>query len=291
MSRTREFLESAVLVVAILVCAALWSRTGLQAKDGPKEKHKCPLCGNEEVTFENTPEGAFAKFRFATVSSDPDLLKECILDFSDQDAAVMLKEKTTAASVQVASVIPNSCKTDGDKATLQIEVRGEAKKELAFVRKDGVWKLDLTPARNSAKVRDCMNNLRQLGTYTVMYTGKYGSDRYWPGPGIKILTDLFNLPTKETAICAGNYGLLLCKASGETWDDAHEKALRGDDSACTSYKCIDQQLDETTQPHWPIAWDKKPHPDGTRNVLFFSGSVSALTEEQFQTALALWPKK
>lgn len=293
MSRTREFFESAVLVVAILVCASLWSRTGLQAKDEPKEKHKCPLCGNEEVSFENTPEGAFAKLRFAIASCDPDLMRECVVGFSDKDAEDMAKHKNAQALFQMASASVKSCKIDGDKASLQVEVLGKVEKApVRVVRQEGIWKIDISEAQDGAKARDCTNNLRQLGTYIVMYVSKYGSDRNYSGPGIKILTDLFNLPSKEKAIASGNFGLLLCKVSGETWDDAHEKALGADDPACTSYECIDQKLsDGTTQPQWPIAWDKKPHPDGTRNVLRFSGSVQVMNEKDFQAALALWPKK
>lgn len=293
MRRSRELVECAVLVAAILGSATLWSRSGLQAKDEPKEKHKCPLCGNEEVTFENTPEGAFAKFRFALASGDGDLMMECVSGFTQKDAEDIKKHPGEGGLAKATAATLKSCKIDGDKATLEIAIAGQEKTEkLSAVRQDGVWKIDMSKARDGAKARDCTNNLRQLGTYIVMYVSKYGSDRYYPGPGVKTLTALFNLPTKETAIAAGNYGLLLCKVAGSTWDDAHEKALRADDPACCDYECIDQKIsDGLTQPQWPIAWDKKPHPDGTRNVLFFSGSVQVMDEKGFQAALALWPKK
>lgn len=314
MRANREVADSAVLVLAILASAFAFSRVGAQAKDEPKGA--CPICGGDAAGFENSPEGVYRKFQAAFVAGDVAMAKECVTSGNETTWEGFREVQGSQGLALLARMRLVGCKTDGDDSTLTVAYLGDKPAiDLQARRVDGAWRLDLgddewlmpltarlmatwapemvkrlDEARGRAKSRDCINNLRQLGTYTVMYVSKYGSDRDYSGPGTRLFTDLFNLPTQKEAIARGNHGLLLCKANGDTWNEEREAALKNDDPACMSYECIDVKISEgTTQPQWPIAWDKKPHPDGKRNVLFFSGSASEMTEEEFQQALQEWP--
>ena len=282
MRRNRELVEAVLMIVLIAGMTALWTGSRADAKDEPKPK--CPLCGNEEVSFENTPEGAFAKMRFVLATGSVSLLRECVTGVPEEDFAKLEKELKKPDLLQALKGELKSCKVDGDKATLVVSSGRDSERDMQAVKVDGVWRIDLSEMRRAPRSTSCVNNLRQLGVYMVMYISKYGSDRDYSGPGVKLFTDIANLPTPEQAIMKGNEGLLICPESGDKLDI---DLIRKDDPACTSYECIEVQIsDGTTQPQVPIAWDKKPCHDGKRNVLFFSGSVQSMTEEEFQALRA-----
>lgn len=318
MRRDSEIAESIVLLMAILASTLALSRMRAHAEDEPKASHGCPVCGDAGATFDDTPEGVFRKFVAAFVAGDVEMAQACVLEGSEDTWEGFRELQRGLGLAPLVRMRVVDCKADGDHATLTIGHPGEKPTlELEATHTDKGWRLDLggddwllslsarimttwapavtgqlEEARAKVKVKDCGNNLRQLGTYTIMYVSRYGGDRHYSGPGVKLLTDLFNLPTPKDSIARGGYSLLLCKANDETWDDARETALRKDDPGCTSYECIDTTIsDATTQPDWPIAWDRKPHPDGTRNVLYFSGSVRERSEEEFQGDLKLWPHR
>ena len=73
-----------------------------------------------------------------------------------------------------------------------------------------------TPARRrAAMMKDCENNLRQLGAYTTIYVARYGSGReYPPAPGYGFLDTLRRVPDEQTAIAAGQHGLFVCRVTG-----------------------------------------------------------------------------
>lgn len=130
--------------------------------------------------------------------------------------------------------------------------------------------------------RDCVNNLKQLGVYAVMYVSKYGSDRDYSGPGQKLFSDLFELPDRKSSICGENFGLLVCKRCGD--DKILERLQKGEWEAM-SYECWEGQVsDGGTRPDVPIAWDRTACHDGKRNVLFFDGHVSTMTDEELEAA-------
>ncbi len=249
---------------------------------------ECPLCG-QQATFDDTPEGAFQRLRMALLRRDEALLRECAIlppGVTPEKALGSAKGLWRTFMSQVTKT-----KVEGDRATLTVmNVRSEPD-SIPCVRQDGVWKIDLTAgtvvAKGSAE-RDCLNNLRLIGTFMVMWCVKYGDDRTYPGPGMKLVTDLFAHPKAATAICRGNEGLLLCKASTEK--NTPESVRRGDPD-CTSYGITETPLsDATTSPDTPIMWDKSPVHDGKRNVLYFSGAAEALTEEEFQALMKKFQK-
>ena len=133
----------------------------------------------------------------------------------------------------------------------------------------------LSAARLSAKKRDCTNNLRQLGTYTIMYVTRYGSDRHYPpAAGEGFFNTLRNTPNASQAIARGSDGLFVCKAHG-TRPSSTALDYREPGSGLPGRRVSDA----LTQPQWPIACDRTNNHsvDGTDdiNILFFSGSVSA----------------
>lgn len=250
---------------------------------------ECPLCG-QEATFENTPEGVFRKYRLALLTQDASLLREALVEDPNLHLDAYVKLDHPLLSLVTGEVKASA--PEGDHASVWVEAKGKKQGEMPCLRKDGVWRLDLMQglikARGEAIRRDCVNNLRQLGTYMVMWTCKYGNDRIWPGPGLKLVVDLFAHPDPASAICRGNKDLFLCKATTDT--NTAESVQKGDPD-CTSYEITETKMsDAETTPDTPIMWDKTPVHDGWRNVLFFSGAVKTVHEEDFQALMKKFGK-
>lgn len=288
MSKLPRTAESIALVGAILISVTIWSSLG--ADEGDAKPHDCPFCGTKGVTFDNTPEGAFQKMKLAVAGCDANLLRECVVGMDDAGFEKMTKRERW--DVAFGRLPLKGCHVDGDKATIETAAEGRAF-ALAAVRDDGVWKIDMAslrniPISNSARDSDCVNNLRMLGTYIVMYVSKYGNDRDFPGPGQRLLSDLFTLPDAPRAIGRGVEVILTCKRAG---DEGALDRLKNGEWDAMSYECWEGQVsDARTPPDAPIAWDKTPCHDGKRNVLFFSGSVSRMTEEELGAALQRHPE-
>lgn len=232
----------------------------------------------EVPAFANSPEGAFARAKLGILAKDEAILREATTVTDEKELKEILGNQ------KLLSLDIGSIEIAGDKATLHVTFEGREGITLEAVRVDGKWKIDPAAARAEAECRDCVNNLRQLGTYIVMWVSRYGEDRLYPGPGPDLFFDLFTKPTPEQSIMQGSEALLLCRASGET---NTPEGVRAGDLTCTSYECISQKLaDGVTDPQQPVAWDKRPVHSGKRNVLFFSGSVSTMDEAEFQALLA-----
>ncbi len=133
----------------------------------------------------------------------------------------------------------------------------------------------LAAARKSAKKRDCTNNLRQLGTYVVMYVTKFGADRnYPPATGQGFFNTLRNIPNATQAIARGNDGLFVCKVYG-TAPSPTNMDYRQPGPGLPGGRVSDG----LTQPQWPIGCDRTNNHDvnaqDDMNIVYFSGSVSA----------------
>ena len=72
----------------------------------------------------------------------------------------------------------------------------------------------LSATRRKGRTRSCTNNLRQLGTYLVMYVSKFNHRAYPPAAGEGFLDTLRNTPNTAQAIVRGNDGLFVCKVRG-----------------------------------------------------------------------------
>ncbi|GEM_PF-3052221 len=117
----------------------------------------------------------------------------------------------------------------------------------------------LAAARKSSPQRDCRNNLRQLGTYLVMYESKYQA--YPPtGPAF--------MPTLRGFVGPGQDGLFVCKSYG---------SVPG--PGVTDYRgpAAGVVLDANTPASTPVIADCLNNHAGSSGgiqVLSFDGSVS-----------------
>lgn len=252
--------------------------------DKPRD---CPLCGGHDVTFDDTADGTFKEFRFAVVTRDVDLLRRCT-DVADEKFLAGLKTPEDWQGLLVtAGSDADVAKMDGDRATIRVHAK-KGDIDLALARTGGAWRIVFGPLldaiRGEGTDRDCTNNLRQLGTYIVMWVSKFGNDRIYPGPGLKLLTMLTE--PKTDILGKGNERLFYCGASGDPFD---AEAIRRGDAAAIGYECCETAIvDGKTPVNAPIAWDKKPCHDGKRHVLLFCNAVETMTEEQFQEARKRW---
>ncbi len=132
----------------------------------------------------------------------------------------------------------------------------------------------LSVARKSSHKRDCVNHLRQLGTYVVLYATKFGSARdYPPAPGHGFYETLSRVPTPGAALTRGDDSMASCpvlrRATHPSVIDYREPGpgLPGG-----------RLRDGLTQPQWPIACDRPTNHDPSGqddiNIMFLSGSVS-----------------
>jgi prepilin-type processing-associated H-X9-DG protein len=159
----------------------------------------------------------------------------------------------------------------------------------AFRRLENILKPRFEGARDKTPDRDCANNLKQLGLYIVLWVSKFGKETTYPGPGMKLLFELFNHPNQKESIVAGAYSLLVCRRAKTKRPTAESVAACDPD--CSSYDCTKDQLKDSHPPGKPIVWDKKPVHDGKRNVLLFDGSVREFSEEEFKKALQKYEGK
>ncbi|MBI3098477.1 MAG: type II secretion system protein [Planctomycetes bacterium] len=73
----------------------------------------------------------------------------------------------------------------------------------------------LASARKSAKKKDCVNNLKQLGVSLALYVDRFGSGRSFPAsPGAAFWNVLRTIPTPATSMLPDNDGLYVCKVKG-----------------------------------------------------------------------------
>ncbi|GEM_PF-6948841 len=228
---------------------------------------------DEMPAFADTPQGAFGRMKLGILAKDPAILRDATTITDDKTIQEILAAQPLL-SAEIASV-----ELSGDQATLEVTCPHHPDITMAASRIDGRWKIDPSLFREQTQCRDCVNNLRQLGTYLVMWCSKFGEDRTYTGPGPNLFLDLFSQPTPEQAIARGCAELVHCQVSDPNFSP--ERVMAGDPSAM-SYECTSQQIsDGSTDPMAPIAWDRAPVHDGHRNVLYFCGAVSTVTEAEF----------
>lgn len=146
------------------------------AEDSPT----CPLCGNKDVKFENTPEGAFQKFRFAVAALDAAMILECT-NVDEADATELLKEGRSRWEVLGVHVV--SSKVDGDHAVLTVAEKAGREQPIDVVKTNGVWKLQVARSRIGANSTSAMAMLKQLvateGVWRQTDSDRNGAQDYW----------------------------------------------------------------------------------------------------------------
>ncbi|MGN6554942.1 MAG: prepilin-type N-terminal cleavage/methylation domain-containing protein [Verrucomicrobiota bacterium] len=82
----------------------------------------------------------------------------------------------------------------------------------------------LGKAKAKAKTTACLNNLRQIGIATVMYTGEYGK---YPGCLFKTAPEHYVWPVRLYSLMGGNRGSFWCPAANvnSRWDTNDNKSL------------------------------------------------------------------
>ncbi len=140
----------------------------------------------------------------------------------------------------------------------------------------------LSSARHAAKKKDCVNNLRQLGTLVQIYVQRMGSEKHWPpATGFNYLSTLRSFPSTSASVAGGQDALFACAARG---------------SFITSTVCDyrfppappARHIDERTGQNEPQLADTVSnhdllHSSDDINVLLVGGSVLQATPGQ-----ALW---
>ncbi len=215
---------------------------------------------------------------FAKLSPREKFVK-CAKSATAKEAQAM-KDKVN--EIMRSSKVTN-CKIEGNKATLTVK-NGDIEHNVSLIKEGDEWKVDLgltfmLAVARSAE-RECANSLKQLGLYINLWVSKFGNESKYPGPGRRLLFDLYNIPNQETALMQGTYGLLVCKAAGTPVPTARQVAA--EDPLCTSYECTNDMLDDTCPTDKPIIWDNRPVHAGGRNVLFFDRSVRLVDETEFK---------
>lgn len=114
----------------------------------------------------------------------------------------------------------------------------------------------LKAGQEAGRLVSCKNSLKQIGVYIALYESKH---RKYP----KSFADI------QVKDLAKDPKLFHCPLTDI--DDA--------------YVYVYPEAEDETSPDFIIAYDRDPHPDGSRNVLLFFGRVETLSAEEFEEAL------
>ncbi|MBI4605621.1 MAG: hypothetical protein HY721_26955, partial [Planctomycetes bacterium] len=140
----------------------------------------------------------------------------------------------------------------------------------------------LARGRGEALAVQCMNNLKQLYTFSLAYSEDAGGDAfpYSPEGSVAALRLLIEhdedhqLPAK----------LFVCPEGGHEAPAVEEGKVALTEET-SSYEVVPWRLRSTTA-NAIFMYDKGPHHRGRRNVLFSDGSIQVLEEGEFQERLA-----
>lgn len=132
----------------------------------------------------------------------------------------------------------------------------------------------LAAARGASRATDCKNHLKQIGVYCALYESKFKAYpptlSYLWRPDMATDANLFRCPQKT-----GKRSSSTVRSENFPADVGYE------------YRCPPPEIE--TDPNYAsvvMAWDREPHSDGKRAVLFFTGRVELLDQEAFERALA-----
>ena len=125
----------------------------------------------------------------------------------------------------------------------------------------------LAQARKTARKKDCLNNLKQLGTAMYLYQDQKGSGKAFPNALGQAFWNAFRqLPTPGTSLLPDSDRLFMCTLTGNAASPL----------AC-DYRGPAYYVTESTSPNMAIGADRDTNhsPAGTEdvNVLMFDGHV------------------
>ncbi len=146
----------------------------------------------------------------------------------------------------------------------------------------GVLVPSLSAGREEAFKVACSSNLKHIYAVSLLYALRTKTDRFPHDPAgslasIQKLVDYFPEDFQpKTFICPA--------ASHEPVHFAEDGAFKLTREAC-SYEMVPWQMKATT-PNSPLMYDRHPHHDGGRMVLYSDGSVIHRDEATFQAQLA-----
>ena len=129
----------------------------------------------------------------------------------------------------------------------------------------------LAAARTNSRAVGCRNDLKQIGIYVDLYQAKF--KEYPP--------DLQSLWRPDMAT---DPVLFICPVTGSRTSVEH--ATRYEDfSSRVSYEYRAPEPGSKPSSAFIIAWDRTPHPDRRRCVLYYGGRVEIIEESDFRSAL------
>jgi type II secretory pathway pseudopilin PulG len=126
----------------------------------------------------------------------------------------------------------------------------------------------LAKAKHRANEAQCANNLRQIALASIQYAD---DKRFFP-----YVPD--DKSGKETVELLFRFNYL---------DDRTTLHCPEDESAPDelSYEGFVARWSMTAMSNTPLAWDKKPHADGRRNVVCVDGHTQWMTDDELQQAI------
>lgn len=137
------------------------------------------------------------------------------------------------------------------------------------------------PRGRGGKKRDCVNNLKQLGTSMLLYVDRFGSGKSYPrGSGSAFWDALRNVPTPATSILLDNDGLFVCKMKGT---NPSQTAMDYTGPRASWFPPADELKAASRLIAADLPTNHDPGGKGDINVLFFDGHV-----ETAQYGTALW---
>ncbi len=130
----------------------------------------------------------------------------------------------------------------------------------------------LEAARVSSRTTDCKNHLKQLGVYVHLYESK--NRKYPPDlrslwkPDLATDPDIFTCP-----VASGKTDRSTSASPGRPWESF---------SSRVSYDYRFPERGDATALDALMAWDRAPHPNGKRCVLYFMGRVDEVDQATFE---------
>jgi len=136
----------------------------------------------------------------------------------------------------------------------------------------------LAGARKASRSVDCRNHLKQIYVYVELYEGRFQS---YPDT----LRDIWrpDMATDPNLFVCAAQGKPLNPPAGKTWTWEHFAGLVTVDYRKPAFSPAPGTLRDSDAVL--LAWERSPHADGRRNVVYLSGRTATLDEVTFQAAL------